>query len=62
MNWDIFAGNLKQLEGKLKVRWGRFNDTPFDVIDGKRMVSAGIIQASSGTAWDKTRQKERKSA
>jgi uncharacterized protein YjbJ (UPF0337 family) len=39
----------------MKVRWGRFNDDHFSVIDGKRIQSAGIIQETSGIARDKMR-------
>lgn len=62
MNWDIFAGNCKQLRGKLKVRWGRFNDDHFGVIDGQRTQSAGIIQKAYGITRDKIRRKEGRSA
>jgi uncharacterized protein YjbJ (UPF0337 family) len=62
LNWDIFAGNWKQCKGKLKVRWARFNDDHFGVIDGKRIQSAGTIQKTFGIARDKIRHKERGSA
>lgn len=62
MNWDIFAGNWKQFRGKLKVRWGRFNNDHFGVIDGRRTQSAGIAQESYGIARDKLRHKQRRSA
>jgi len=62
MNWDIFAGNWKQFRGKMKVRWGRFNDDHFDVIDGKRIQSAGITQETFGIARDRQRHKGRRSA
>jgi len=62
MNWDIFAGNWKQFKGKMKVRWGRFNDDHFGVIDGKRIQSAGISQETSGIARDRIRHKTRRSA
>ena len=55
MNWDIYAGIWKQFKGKIKVRWGRFNDDHFGVIDGKRIQSAGMIQKTSGIARDKIR-------
>jgi len=62
MNWDIFAGNWKQFKGKMKVRWGRFNDDHFDVIDGKRIQSAGITQETFGITRDRQRNKGRRSA
>ena len=62
MTWDICAGNWKQFRGKLKVRWGRFNEDHFGVIDGKRIRSAGVTQETYGIARDKTRRKERRSA
>lgn len=60
MNWDIFSGHWKHFKGKIKVRWGRFNDDHFDVIDGKRIQSQGLIQKANGIARDKNRNKERK--
>ena len=62
MNWDIFAGNCKQFRGKLKVRWSRFNDDHFGVIDGQRTQSAGIAQETYGIVRDKIRLKQRRSA
>lgn len=59
MNWDIFAGNWKQFKGKIKVRWGKFNDDHFDVIDGKRLQSAGMHQKADGIARAKMREKGR---
>ena len=61
MNWDIFAGNWKQFEGVLKVHWGKLNKDHFGVIDGKRMLSAGIIQESNGIDRERVRHKERRS-
>ena len=60
MNWDIFAGHWKQFKGKIKVRWGRFSDDHFDVIDGKRIHAQGLIQKANGIARAKNRNKERK--
>ncbi len=62
MNWDIFAGNWKQIRGQLKVRWGRFNDDQAGVTDGKRIRSAGVHQETHGILRDKHRQKARGSA
>lgn len=61
MNWDIFSGHWKQFQGKIKVRWGRLSDNHFEVVDGKRIEAAGLIQAANGIARSKTRPKGRKS-
>jgi len=62
MNWDILAGKWKKHKGNLKVRWGRFNNDHFGVIDGKRIQSAGRIQETYGISRDRVRNKERRSA
>lgn len=58
MNWDIFAGNWKQFKGLIKVRWGRFNDDHFDVIDGKRIQSQGLVQKANGIARKKNKERK----
>lgn len=58
MNWDIFAGNWKQFKGMIKVRWGRFNDDHFDVIDGKRIQSQGLVQKENGIARKKNKERK----
>ena len=60
MNWDIFLGNWKLLKGKAMVRWGKFNDQPQEILDGKRLRSAGVAQRAKGIGKGK-RHKERKS-
>lgn len=60
MNWDILEGNWKQFKGKLKVRWSRFNQDHFGVIDGKNMQAMGLAQTLNGISRDKLRHKERR--
>lgn len=52
MNWDIAEGNWKQFKGKVKAQWGKLTDDQLDVINGKRVELAGMIQASYGSSKD----------
>ena len=48
MNWDRIEGNWKQLNGKVKEKWGKLTDDDLDRIAGKREQLAGKIQESYG--------------
>ncbi|WP_424191664.1 CsbD family protein [Ampullimonas aquatilis] len=48
MNWDIIAGNWKQLRGRLLQKIGEFNHDELDVIAGKRAQLSGRIQVQYG--------------
>ncbi|MGM0631601.1 MAG: CsbD family protein [Pseudomonadota bacterium] len=52
MNQDIFAGNWKQMQGKVKQHWGKLTDDRLDVIAGKRDQLAGEIQEAYGVSKD----------
>jgi len=50
MNQDIFSGNWKQIQGKVKEQWGKLTDDDLDVIAGKREQLAGRLQVRYGIA------------
>ena len=52
MNSDIFAGNWKQMKGKVRERWGKFTDDDLDVIEGRREQIVGKIQERYGIKQD----------
>lgn len=48
MNWDQIVGNMKQLRGQLREKWGKLTDDDLDVIAGKRDQLAGRLQKTYG--------------
>jgi len=52
MNQDIWNGNWKQLQGKVREQWGKLTDDDLDVIAGKRDQLVGRIQERYGIARD----------
>ena len=48
MNWDLIKGNWKQLQGKVKEKWGKLTDDDLKVIAGKRDQLAGLLQERYG--------------
>ena len=43
-------GNLKQLKGKIKERWGELTDDDLEVFEGRREQLVGKIQERYGAA------------
>ncbi|MFA6209018.1 MAG: CsbD family protein [Candidatus Obscuribacterales bacterium] len=50
MNMDQIKGDWKQLQGKVKAKWGKLTDDDMTVIEGKRDELAGKIQERYGMA------------
>ncbi|CAN5562245.1 CsbD family protein [soil metagenome] len=50
MNMDQLKGDWKQLQGKVKTKWGKLTDDDMTVIEGKRDELAGKIQERYGMA------------
>jgi uncharacterized protein YjbJ (UPF0337 family) len=48
VNTDILEGKWKQLQGKVKERWGMLTDNDITRINGKRDVLIGILQEKYG--------------
>jgi uncharacterized protein YjbJ (UPF0337 family) len=60
MNRDIFAGNWKQIKGKVRSKWGKLTDDELDVIGGKREELVGKIQEKYGLEKDKAEEEVNK--
>jgi uncharacterized protein YjbJ (UPF0337 family) len=50
MNWDQIAGNWKQMNGKVREKWGKLTDDDMAVVEGKRDQLVGRIQERYGVA------------
>ena len=50
MNMDQLKGDWKQIQGKVKAKWGKLTDDDMTVIEGKRDELAGKIQERYGMA------------
>jgi uncharacterized protein YjbJ (UPF0337 family) len=48
MNRDILKGQWKQLQGRIRQRWGRFTEDDLALIAGDRDVLMGKIQEYYG--------------
>ncbi len=48
MNQDILKGHWKQLQGRVRQRWGRLTDDDVVLIQGDRDVLMGKIQEYYG--------------
>ena len=56
MNSDTFAGNWKQMKGKVKEQWGKLTDDDVTVIEGKRDQLVGRVQERYGLAKEKAEE------
>lgn len=52
MNQDRIEGNWKQLQGKIKEKWGKLTDDDLRQIGGKRDQLVGKLQERYGMAKD----------
>ena len=48
MDWNRVQGSWKQLEGKVKAKWGKLTDDDLAYVDGKRDQLLGRIQERYG--------------
>jgi uncharacterized protein YjbJ (UPF0337 family) len=53
MNWDRLKGNLKQIKGKAKRRWGKATNDNRMIAAGHRDQLSGKIQEGYGVGKDK---------
>jgi uncharacterized protein YjbJ (UPF0337 family) len=56
MDWDRVSGNWKQIQGKVKEKWGRLTDDDLKVINGQRDQLEGKLQERYGYAKDQARK------
>lgn len=59
MNDDRIKGQWKQLNGKLKSRWGKLTDDDLQVADGNAEYLAGKLQERYGIARDEATKQVR---
>jgi uncharacterized protein YjbJ (UPF0337 family) len=59
MNGDRIKGQWKQLNGKLKSRWGKLTDDDLQVADGNAEYLAGKLQERYGLARDEATKQVR---
>lgn len=52
MNWNRFKGNLKQIKGKAKRRWGKATNDDRMVASGQREQLSGKIQEGYGVGTE----------
>ena len=56
MDWNRVQGNWKQVEGKVKAKWGLLTADDLTAIKGSREVLEGKIQERYGLAKDQARK------
>jgi uncharacterized protein YjbJ (UPF0337 family) len=59
MNTQTVKGNLKQLKGKLKERWGMLTDDDLKVIEGRTDQLVGKLQERYGYAKEQAEREAR---
>jgi uncharacterized protein YjbJ (UPF0337 family) len=56
MDWDRVQGSWKQLEGKVKAKWGKLTDNDLTAINGRREELEGKLQQLYGLQKDQVRK------
>src|SRR5215470_9522991 len=56
MDWDRVQGSWKQLEGKLKAKWGKLTADDLTAINGRREQLEGKLQQLYGLQKDQVRK------
>ena len=56
MDWNRVEGNWKQIEGKVKAKWGKLTDDDLTAIKGRREQLEGKIQERYGLTKDQARK------
>jgi uncharacterized protein YjbJ (UPF0337 family) len=56
MNADIIKGKWKQINGRIKERWGNLTDDDLDVAEGHSEYLAGKLQERYG--WTKEKAQD----
>ncbi len=57
MDWNRVVGSWKQLEGKVKAKWGLLTDDDLMTIKGSRELLVGKLQERYGIARTMPRNK-----
>ena len=56
MDWNRVQGSWKQLQGKIKAKWGKLTADDLTAINGRREELEGKIQQRYGLAKDEARK------
>ncbi len=56
MNADVIKGKWKQIQGRIKERWGNLTDDDLDVLEGHSEYLAGKLQERYG--WTKEKAQD----
>ena len=56
MNEDIVKGNLKQVAGKIKAKWGKLTNDEIDEAAGNSEILAGKLQEHYGLAKEEAKK------
>ena len=56
MDWNRVEGNVKQVMGMVKEKWGKLTDDDLTVINGRRDQLGGKIQERYGYAKDQAQR------
>jgi len=56
VNQDTMKGEIKQLRGKLRAKWGKLTDNDVEIIAGKKDILIGKIQERYGHSRDDAKQ------
>lgn len=56
MNEDVFAGQWRELRGKLRSWWGNLSDDDFEWVGGQKDRLVGLLQQKYGWTLDQAQQ------
>ena len=62
MNSDVIKGKWKQINGRIKERWGNLTDDDLDVAEGHSEYLAGKLQERYGWTKEKAQEELRDSS
>ncbi len=52
MNWNQIEGSWKEMQGKVREKWGKLTDDDLERIAGKRDQLVGVLQRKYGEGRD----------
>ena len=56
MDWNRVQGSWKELQGKVKAKWGKLTDNDLTAINGRREELEGKLQQLYGLQKDQVRK------
>ena len=56
MDWNRVQGSWKELQGKVKAKWGKLTDNDLTAINGRREELEGNLQQLYGLQKDQVRK------